>query len=210
MKVMLLLLTLATFSSYGQINIENKQFNSIDKQQTCLDEYIEREQQLKKWLIWTPPLAVIGTPIAGVSAMVATSGLTTILNIQGWAALGWVIGGGMVATGAAAITAVTTEISNKIKFINNRRLIRAIVEAYNNNLNGKNLYKLTKKFNKRYKSKIKISQLIKVLTNLDKSQKLCDGSLKSKLRSYRLKHLLANKKDLFRYINSQLKLKTND
>lgn len=196
-----LILSLLSNLGFSSINIESLNIESISKAETCIDEYIQRDNQLKKWLLWSPPLVVAFTPVAFVGGIAVGSAVSSLAGVNGRAQLGAAIGGGMILSGITAISGVTVEVVTAVRFNRNRTMLRAIVESHNNNLNGKNLNRLTRKFNRKYNKAMTVTVMANKIKELDSSGELCDGRLKSKIKSSKLKHLLAKRKDLFRYLN---------
>lgn len=184
---------------FSSINLES--FKNINENETCVDEYIKRDTQLKKWLFWSPPLAVVATPVAFVGGVAVGSVLSNVAGVSGWAQLGVALGGGMILSGLTAVSGVTVEVVTAIKFNRNRTMLKAIVESRGSNLLGKNVNRLTRKFNRKYNKSLTVSDMSKTLIELDQSGELCDGRLKSKVKSSKLKHILAKREDLFNYLN---------
>ena len=122
--------------------IEQVLDQDIGKDNTCLDEYLNREKELRNWLIWTPPLAIAATPAAAVAGGFIGGGFAKALAIGGWDALGYAIGGGMIGFGAGIVAFVSIEVVSGVRFYYNRQLIHLITESNANHLKGENLFSL--------------------------------------------------------------------
>ena len=103
------------------LNLANQA--SIDTESTCLDEYLIRSKQLKKFLIWAPPVTVVGGPIAIYATGVTTAFILEQVGIGGWSALGYAIGSVMLTTIATVVTFVTLETVKSIEYFNNKNLM---------------------------------------------------------------------------------------
>lgn len=176
----------------------------IPKNETCLDEFLARREQLSKKL-WLSPLtgaAEVGGGTAaglGVGAIIAHT-----LVADGWAQLGALLGGGLIGMAAGAGVFITGSTVNIIKFSNNDRLIKWIAEARISNLNSIS-EKMHRKYNRTYKSdNASIEDLSNTLLELDRSGALCDGSIVAPRRfkkGKKLKQRLANKSEIFKKLH---------
>ena len=90
--------------NYDQQEVIEMVDNNIGADMTCLDEYLTREQQLKRFLIWAPPAAVVGVPATFAVTGLGSALLVNALNVGGWDAIGYTlmgaVGGGFVALGS--------------------------------------------------------------------------------------------------------------
>lgn len=176
---------------------------SIGKENTCLDEYILREQQLKKWLIWAPPLGIIGTPVAAFGAGAVTGVIVNAAGVTGWNGLGWVLGGALLGftVGTVATLGITTV--SAVKFYNNRELLKLIVESHQDDMQyTKKLHKFLKKYNKSWPSdEMDIDTFKGAISRYDSDGSLCDGSMRNTDLNYKLKHRIARKWDLLNQIH---------
>lgn len=182
--------------------VETQIESEIGNSNTCIDEYLEREGQLRKWLIWTPPAAVLGVPVSTYLGLAAGAGVVYVFNIGGWNGLGYLIGGGLIGFGGSAIGFVGIESWAAISFAKNRAMIHAIVESNEDNQNRKRLKKFFRSYQKKYPNDtIDIIEFAKAISTLDASGRLCDGSLRDQRSEVKLSKKLARKKDLFKAIH---------
>lgn len=183
-------------------NVESLFTNEIDPETTCLDEYLTRESQLRKFLIWAPPSTVVAAPagfmIGGYSA-VALSGAA---GVTGWAGLGYaVLGAGIGGLGVLG-TFVGLETAKAIEFYNNRYMINLITAIRVDNLEHKSVLNFLNKFRSKYpRSPLSDEDIFQSILELDSDARLCDGVVRGSSSS-KLKKKLARKRHLLKYINS--------
>tara|TARA_Y100000780_G_scaffold232300_1_gene262513 strand:- start:237 stop:926 length:690 start_codon:yes stop_codon:yes gene_type:complete len=195
--------------------IEQVLEQDIGMDNTCLDEYLNREKELRNWLIWTPPLAIAATPAAAVAGGFIGGGIAKALTIGGWDALGYAIGGGMVGFGAGIVAFVSIEVVSGVRFYYNRQLIHLITESNSNNLEGENLNEFLADYKDTYPSDHIDGELFsKAIIDLDSSGRLCDGSLLGNENPTELKYMLAGEAEIFstihiEYTNAKLELAQN-
>jgi len=195
----LLLVLIALNSSFAAISIEEKEFPLINEHTTCVDEYIERESTLRKWLIFAPPSTVVAAPVVAVTSAAAVGLGANLVGATGWGVLGAMVGTGMVLGGATVILGVTTEFVTYSKFKNNRLILKSIIEVRSQQDKFIATKKLLRKINRKLNIPLDLTEFKSELAYLDKSNKLCDGSLKRSTRSKKLKHFIATKNDLIRF-----------
>ena len=161
MKNLFIVLSLIfSMMTFAQEKIEGINFNqdevvqtideSIGFEQTCLDEYLLREKQLKRFLIWAPPATLVATPAAFMVGGYTAAFISSTLLMGGWDALGYIILGA-VGSGVAVVgTFLTMETIKGIQFAQMRRMTNIIVASHANRFDSKALYRLNRKYNKRY------------------------------------------------------------
>ncbi len=161
MKNLLLIMSLILSTmTFAQEKVEGINFNqdevvqtiddSIGLEQTCLDEYLLREKQLKKFLIWAPPATLVGAPAAFMVGGYTAAFISSTLLMGGWDALGYTILGA-VGSGVAVVgTFLTLETIKGIQFAQMRRMTNIVVASHANRFDSKALYRLNKKYNKKY------------------------------------------------------------
>lgn len=218
MKNLFLILTLIFSTlSFAQNSVEAINFDqdkvievvdkSIGEDLTCLDEYLLREKQLKRFLIWAPPATLVGAPVAFVAAGYTSAAIATAAGASGWNAIGYTILGAFGAGAAAVGTFLTMETVKGIQFASMRRMTNLIVASHTNRYDSKALYRLNKKYNRKYpQDNITTQDLASAIVMLDETGMLCDGEVRGNLESKKLKHKLARRKDLIKYIHNNLNL----
>lgn len=178
--------------------------SQIPTSDTCLDELLLRRNELSKKLWLTPITGAAeiggGTAIGlGVGAIIAHT-----MVADGWAQLGALIGGGLLGFAAGSAVFITGTTVNVVKFANNDRLIKWVAEA-RLTAGGDATDKMLKKYNKTYKNdRATEEDLARIIVDLDKSGKLCDGSIVAPKRfkkGKKLKQRLANKTEIFKKIH---------
>lgn len=176
----------------------------IGRDNTCLDEYVAREAQLTKWLVWTPPLAVAGVPVSALGGFAAGAGIANLVGAGGWAALGYGIGGGLIGFGASVLSFVSIEAVSGVRFYKNRKFIHLITESNANDLEGYNVNKYLRKYQSAFpKDEVDIELFTQALRDLDNSGRLCDGSMLGNVNPQKLKYMLAGKWELFNALHSE-------
>lgn len=178
--------------------------SEIGNNNTCLDEYLAREKQLKRWLIWTPPLALAGVPAGTYAGLAAGAGLAHLINAGGWNAIGYAIGGGLVGFGASVLTFVSVEAVSGVRFYKNRKMIHLVAESNANDLEGANVNKYLNKYRNAFPSdSIDIETFTQAIRDFDSSGRLCDGSMIGNTNPQKLKYMLAGKWELFNAIHKE-------
>ena len=178
---------------------------SLDRKNTCLDEYLARHKQLVKMTALGPLAGIAGagtTTAAGVGGGVVTGG---VLAGGFGAVAGGVIGG--VALGGAGLAAYTGyQIYAVSQLIQNRYIMKVISNARDGR--GKSLKRFTKSVNRRNKGLNASRRLVSdLILEADKNGTLCDGSIvrKGKKRKLtKIRHYLANKREIIKYLGQTL------
>lgn len=179
--------------------------NEVGENQTCLDEYILREQHLKRWLLWTPPLAVAGVPAATIAAGYTFYGVSVLLGATGWDTLGWLIAGGFLGFSGAVIGTLGVTTVSAVKFVNNRNMLMLIVESHQDDevFPYKRLNKYFAKYKKAWPNDGVDKDTFKMaIRDYDESGALCDGTLRNTDMNYKLKYRIARKWDIFNQIHN--------
>lgn len=212
-NLIIILNLILSFSSFAQEKSavadldQNKIINIVDEsiglEETCLDEYLTRESQLKRFLIWAPPATVVGAPITFMAGGYTAAFISSTLFKTGWDALGYTILGAVGAGAATVGTFIGLEISKGIQFFQMRKMTNIIVSSHANLLNSKALYRLNKRYNKKYpEDNITVENLAFAVVMLDERGLLCNGDVRGNLDAKKLKHKLARRKDLIKYIHN--------
>lgn len=179
--------------------------NDVGAEQTCLDEYILREQQLKKWMLWAPPLGVVATPVVTITTAASAALITNIVGVQGWAQLGWFIGGGMIGFGAGVLGTLGVTTVSAVKFMNNRNMLKLVVESHQDaeDFPYKKLNKYFTKYKKAWPNDgVELETFKLAIRNYDETGALCDGSLRATDINDKLKYRIARKWDIFNQIHA--------
>jgi hypothetical protein len=179
--------------------------NDVGAEQTCLDEYILREQQLKKWMLWAPPLGVVATPVVTITTAASAALITNIVGVQGWAQLGWFIGGGMIGFGAGVLGTLGVTTVSAVKFMNNRNMLKLVVESHQDaeDFPYKKLNKYFAKYKKAWPNDgVELETFKLAIRNYDETSALCDGSLRATDINDKLKYRIARKWDIFNQIHA--------
>lgn len=210
----------------GQIDFDKKivsqvkkilEKNKLNKETTCLDNYVERNKEiLTKMGVPTLKGAggggftgfyagwIYGYIAAGGAAEGALAGLISMLT-----------GGVGLAAGAAVGTVAGLSYEGYLlyRLFKINHLIRVIVSANAKKYKNKYLARFMKKYSRKYpKDKINVRKLSSLISSIDASGQLCDGSLVRKrgiMKKYpkdksKLKNKLARKSEIFAYIHSKL------
>jgi hypothetical protein len=184
-----------------EADVEAVIHNTVDVETTCIDEYLVRSKQLRRFLIWAPPVTVVGGAVGS-----AAVGLGTIYAVEaagsiGWAALGWGIFGTTVTAAGAVITFVALETTKAVRYVQNKNMMEAIAFSHADDTENKRIQRFLKKYNKKYaEDDLTAAEMMALIRDMDATGKLCDGSL-TKKKGKKLKHKLASKKDLFAAIH---------
>jgi hypothetical protein len=178
---------------------------SLDRKDTCLDEYLARHRQLAKMTGFGPLGGIVGT------------GATTAAGVGAGVAAGGVIGGGFGAVlagavggvalgGAGALAYVGYQTYAVAQLIQNRYIMKVISNARDGR--GKSLKRFTKSVNRRNKGLNASRRLVSdLIVEADKNGTLCDGSIvrKGKKRKLtKIRHYLANKREIIKYLGQTL------
>lgn len=223
MKSLLLILTLCFNLSLFAQETANTQSETLDqqtlidyvdaeigKENTCLDDYLQREKQLKKFLIWAPPVAVVGAPAGFMVGGFTAAAVTGLANLEGWSALGYTLMGAFGTGIAVAGTFITLETIKGIEFVRMRTMTNLVVASHNNLFNSKALLRLEKKYNRRYPDdQMNVEDLAATVVTLDETGLLCDGEVRGRINPVKLKHKLARRKDVIRYIHNNINKKVD-
>ena len=221
-KLLLLVLIFSVGNAYS-IGKNNKiqqareliQDGEVPASDTCLDEYLQAQKQLKYMLglgtfakgAGTSASGAVAAGVwAGTGALAGGTGVATAAGIAGTAAVVGATAGAIVAV--PAVVAYGTYSMTKL--IQTNYIIKTIVDAHRGR--GKSLNKFTKRFlrrNKDARGYMTKEAMRAMILDLDSSGALCDGSIKKqrkikKLRTPKARHQLALKRDIYRYINSTL------
>ena len=193
--------------NYDQDKVIEVVDNTIGNELTCLDEYLLREKQLKRFLIWAPPATLVGAPAAFMVGGYTAAFISSTLLMGGWDALGYTILGA-VGSGVAVVgTFLTMETVKGIQFASMRRMTNLIVASHANRFDAKALKRLNRKYNRKYpKDNVSVQDLASAVVMLDETGMLCDGEVRGNLKGKKLKHKLARRKDLIKYIHNNLNL----
>ena len=180
--------------------------DSIDLSQTCLDEYMSRRNHL--WVaaglgLPLAPVDVVGGGFAGAGVGYGVQVVTgsALVGIVEPVMLG-VYGGWL----AGIALAVGWEMASAVKLVQNGFLINVIAASREGNMVDASLKKFHKKYLRSYKQDrdtVTPERLAQVMSSADQSGQLCDGSL-TKSKRHSLRHRLASKKDIFRFVHRQI------
>lgn len=175
---------------------------NIGANNTCLDDYIKREKQLRRFLIWAPPLVVPAVPAAFYGGAYVTAATLSYVGAGGgWNGLVYTILGGTIAGLTTTGVFLTLEVVKGIEFAAMRRMTNLITASQARNYEHKSVKKYVKKYNKLYPAdELTTHELVDRVIDLDSSGKLCDGSVRGKANPRKLKHKLAKRKHLLSYI----------
>lgn len=188
---------------------EVKEISSeIEDESTCLDEYLKHRKHLGIQLGLSPVTLAAGTAFGAVGGGLAGLGLWAVTGnpANGWGDLAYMAGGYVLGISAGVVGGVTYTSITTAKFVKNQRLLKLIGESYSD------VGIATEKFLEKYAEEYPQDQLTKeelslIVNDLDKSGKLCDGTLvdpKRYKKGRRLAQRLANKTELFEYIHNHL------
>ena len=196
---LLILINNPTFASKKNHNEITQVKNDIQKEfdETCLDEYADRNTFLKKFIIWAPPTIILSLPVISKAYLIATFGWVILpleyLEIA-------IISAAL--TGPTIIgTAIIFETKHTIEYFGNRMIIQVLDAIRLNDLKNKVVVKFIDKFRAKYPgSKLTNEEISSNLLNLDKSGALCNGDL-TKSNSDKMRKLLAKKRHLYKYLS---------
>jgi thiamine pyrophosphate-dependent acetolactate synthase large subunit-like protein len=170
--------------------------------ETCMDEYLTRSKQLKRFLIWAPPVSVVGA--AGMAYGGGALGVAlTSATADGFAALANALGGAFLGGGSVLITFAAFETVKAIQYARNKNTIELIANSYANNLDNKRIVKFVKKYNRKYPmDKLNAGTLATFIRDFDGRGLLCDNTIRMNSKTKKLKHKLARRKDIISYLHS--------
>jgi hypothetical protein len=212
-KAILFLSLIFTFTSFASPELKTIQYdqeqvldainNQIGEHNTCLDEYLLRERQLKKFLIWAPPLTIVGVPVAAYTGGVLAAGVASAAGVSGWGALGYAIAGVVVPAAGVAATFLTLETIKAIQFANTRKMSKIIIASQEGLLESRVLKRLTRRYNSKYPNdNLSSKQIAEVVVSLDERGALCNGEIRNTLGASKLRKLLARRSHLMKYIHN--------
>lgn len=182
--------------------VESLFTNEIDPNTTCLDEYLTRESQLRRFLIWAPPSTVVAAPAGFMIGGYSAAFLSGAAGVTGWAGLGYaVLGAGIGGLGVLG-TFVGLETAKAIEFHNNRFMINLITAVRVESYQEKSVVSFLSKFRNKFpRSPLSDEEIFQSILELDSDARLCDGVVRGSSSS-KLKKKLARKRHLLKYINS--------
>lgn len=190
---------------FDDINIDEVQIqkvvaSQVGSDQTCLDEYLVRQNELKKFLIWAPPMALVAVPAAtlvgGYTSLFIASAFTS-----GWDQLGYMILGGMASGAGVLGTFIFKEVSKGVEFANSKRMVKIITAAHNQDFENKTFVRFFERYNEKYSANPKTKEeLADAVIELDESGKLCDGEVRGYLNPKNAKYALAKRRHLMKYL----------
>jgi hypothetical protein len=216
MKKIILFLSLCfTATSFASIQLKTLQIdqemvidtikNQIGEQNTCLDEYLLREKQLKKFLIWAPPLTIVGVPVVAYTGGLVAAGVASAAGVSGWGAMGYAIVGVVVPATGVAVSFLTLETIKAVQFANTRKMTKIIIASQEGLLDSKVIRRLTKRYNTKYPNdNLSSSELAEIVVSLDNRGDLCNGEIRNKSGASKLRQLLARRSHLMKYIHNNL------
>jgi hypothetical protein len=186
---------------------------TIDRDTTCMDEYLKRRRNISLQLALTPATLVAGTATTAIGGAVAGSISYTVLYKLlgvlkdangGWAQLGYIIIGGTVGAAAGGVYVLADSGFRIKEMVDHQRIMKALMEANHGEI-GSMTEKLHAEMFKKYpESIVTIEEFSQHLLSFDESGELCDGSLRLKKPRFfkkSLKAKLASSKDIFYQLN---------
>jgi hypothetical protein len=135
--ISLLVMILFSTSIFANTQIIELIETQIGVESTCVDDYIKREEQLRKFLIWAPPTTVLAAPTAFAAGGLAAAGVMHLTGLTGWSALGYTVGTAMVSGVAVLGAFIGLETVKAIEFFRNRYMIRLITAVQNEDYSNK-------------------------------------------------------------------------
>jgi hypothetical protein len=213
MRTIILFSLLLSSFSFAQTQLEinsiqedvliNEIADVVDLDSTCVDEYLQRQANIKKFLIWAPPVTLVGTPVGVfIGGNVAAFISSTLLG-QGWAALGWTVLGAMGGGAAVLVTGTTMTISRAVEYNNNSKMIEIIGASHAQAYDNKRLIKAHSRYNQKYDQSISLEAFAENIQKLDINGALCNGEVRGDTNPRNLKHSLAKRRHLLNYIYFQ-------
>lgn len=196
----------ASNSAYEQsVNtVENLLETEVGTDNTCLDEYIAREKVVRKYLIWAPPLTVVGAPVAFYAAGVGAAAISAASGITGWSALGYAVGAASLIGGGVLAVGAGIEIAKALEFKNNRYMIRLIVGAQDYAYDNEEVKSFIFKYRRMYPEDYDLGndEILDIISTLDTTGELCNGIVTDQEFSKKTKKKLAKRRHLLRYIHN--------
>lgn len=186
---------------YDEQEIEVLVEEEIGNNNTCLDEFFKRQRQVKRFLIWAPPIATVATPASVLAGGYIGLGISNLVGVSGWATLGNVFLGAASASLFTIGWFTVNEISKGWEFITNQQMLRIIIAAQSDRLDHPTFMNFVYKYNKKFRRNQKTPQeLAEIVERLDQSGHLCDGEVRGYINPKNLKYSLAKRRNLIRYI----------
>ncbi len=176
--------------------------SSMNPEATCMDEYLQRRNQLILKLSLSPITIVVGTAISGYTGAMGAGLLADIISNPATGVyadrLIYVVYGllGGFTAGAAGTITDTNMAAFQLSDIDT--IVKALAEQYRNE-SGKKSDKLYARFSKKQENPISKEVFLAKLMEMDANGKLCDGSLVKQPRfklGSRLKFKVARTKHL--------------
>jgi hypothetical protein len=175
--------------------------SQVDTGSTCLDDYLKRQAQVRKFLIWAPPTTVVAAPAAFMVGGYTAAFISSTLLQQGWAALGYTILGAFGSGVGVIGTFIVLETSRGIEYANNNKMLELIAASHAQEYKNKRLMKFTKRFNEKYAEKEKsVEEIAQIVSELDTQSILCNGEARGIKNPKNLKYSLAKQRHLLKYI----------
>lgn len=184
MKMLSIFLTLimsfSVFASDKREKIKVKDIKeyvqTINPDSTCLDEYLKRRTQLIVKLSASPVIIAAGGIASFYAGGYAAYGASVLMGAQGWAGIGYAIGG-FALGGVAGVAAGTTDaVVTAVNLRNLNYVIQALAsEKMNLESDKKDI--LYAKYLKRSVKDLAREDFLKQLVKMDEEGILCDGSL---------------------------------
>ena len=222
-KKTILLICILSMSNAYSIGKNNKiqdaremiQNGTLHTGETCLDEYLAAQKQLKRML----GVGTLGTGAAtsasGAVAAGTIAGAGALSAGAGAAAAGAVLGSAAIAGATVgAVVAVPMVVAyggySIAKLVQTNYIIKVLRDSYKGR--GSSLNKFTKKYlrrNKEARGYMTREEMREIVLDLDRNGALCDGSMKRKRRIHKLRiprsrQKLALKKDIYKFIKTTL------
>lgn len=173
---------------------------TVNPDTTCMDEYLKRRSQLIGKLALSPVLIVGGTVASTYVGGVTATAITSAAGSDGWAQLGYAIGGAGLGLVAGAGVTIADTTSAALILNNSTTIVKALAEQYTNQ-EGEKSEELYRKYVKRAKSEISKEEFFNKLLAADANGSLCNGSMvkQPKIRlGSKLKYKVAKLKDVVR------------
>lgn len=175
---------------------------TISPNETCMDEYLKRRKQLIIKLVASPlsiPLFLVGGAFAGAGLGTAIGSLSGASDP--WAALGHMIGGGLIGGAASGVYAIVDTTSTGVQLNQINTVLKTLGEYYLEK-EGRKTEKLYSLYlEKEELSPISKEEFVERIVDMDKQGTLCNGSLVKQPRikfGLKLKYKVARPKDLIR------------
>jgi len=185
---------------------------TLDANETCMDDYVKRRNQLIAQVSLAPltiPASFYAGAIGGVAAgSISYALLYKVLGVwtdpsYGWKQLGYIIAGGVVGAGVGAVSAVAYATKGAVDLVDNQRLLKALMEAHQNEIGPVTTFLYEKYTKKHPDSPITVEDYSNYLLEHDRNGNLCNGTIKrkkAKFRPNRLSKRLSSSKDIAHFI----------